>query len=526
MNRKMGVFLTLIIFLVAMPNIGYSIEEPSYRALIIGNGGYGDEDELLGPLNDINKMENALKHNYFGTNNIPFTSIVKKQDLDKATMLHSIGETFKDAKEGDISYFYFSGHGSYDSYTNTSYIIGIDGYGLSVYELERELRKIPGKVVVILDSCNSGGFINKGYNIMARNEPSKEDYIEQYNQSIIDAFSQKKRRGYLIGDKYKVITAAAKNEYSYEIYFEDGWNWGGEFTRAFVKGNGYNGEFLADANYDDNVTLEEIYYFTSRNVMESNVQVYPMKDSFIIGSKCKEEPLRNTIDWDTFYNIPLDKAWNIRFNMDLDDDSWKDRIYILDYNNHKFPIEVGKNRSEENIYIKPLINYDCNSKYSIVIRENISSKKGKKLKDRVIATFYTEEGEIYYEELSLDTVLNGHFHGYPYPSIEIAFENFFGYPTWEYFYSTDNYHIVEFNGMASRDEVPGNITIQFTVDVEEESFIVNYVDFNGEVLSRYEFDGLLGAVYDNYFNIRSNKDLKNIFSDKDDSPLLDNYIEK
>ena len=102
-------------------------------------------------------------------------------------------------------------------------------------------------------------FINKGYNIMTRNDPSKENYIEQYNQSIIDAFSQKKRRGYLIGDKYKVITAAAKNEYSYEIYFEDGWNWGGEFTRAFVKGNGYNGEFLADANYDDNVTLEEIY---------------------------------------------------------------------------------------------------------------------------------------------------------------------------------------------------------------------------------------------------------------------------
>ncbi|MCG4587383.1 caspase family protein, partial [Anaerosalibacter bizertensis] len=92
MNRKMRVFLALIIFLVAMPNIGYSIEEPSYRALIIGNGGYGDEDELLGPVNDINKMENALKHNYFGTNNIPFARIVKKQDLNKASILGSIRE--------------------------------------------------------------------------------------------------------------------------------------------------------------------------------------------------------------------------------------------------------------------------------------------------------------------------------------------------------------------------------------------------------------------------------------------------
>ena len=531
MNRKIAVILVFIFFFTIMPNTSYGIGEPNYRALIIGNGYYGFDNTLLGPPNDINKMENMLRHNYFGKDNRSFTTLTKKKDLTKSEIIHNIRENFKDTKEEDISYFYFSGHGYFDFYTNTSYIIGVDGQGLSVHELEAELRKIPGTVVIILDSCNSGGFINKGSaeiqnNNLLEEEYIEEDYTEEYNQSIINVFSQKNKRAYLLDNKYKVLTAASKNQYSYELEYLDGWGWGGEFTRAFVEGNGYNGNFLADANNDGDVSLQEIYYYAKNQVLYSNVQIYPTNDNFIIGSKYKENSMANIEFWDTFYNIPVNKSWNIKFNQKLDNFSWKNNIYILDSNHNKFPTKAVKNYDGTSINIGPLMDYDYNSVYTLVIDNNIFSEQGNKLKNKVLANFYTEEMTIDYQDICLDMVLNGYFNVHPYPSIKTAFENFFGYPTWEYFYSTDYEHVVEFNGIAYRNGIRGNFLIQFTVNPDEGSFYVNYAAFDYDTMTQYEFDRLLDAIYDNYFNPKSNVDLEDIFSNEENSPLLDNYKEK
>jgi len=34
----------------------------------------------------------------------------------------------------------------------------------------------------------------------------------------------------------------------------------------------------------------------------------------------------NTIYWDTFYDIPVNKSWNIKFNKKLDDPTWKNKV--------------------------------------------------------------------------------------------------------------------------------------------------------------------------------------------------------
>lgn len=526
MNKKISMILMFFVLFTFIPKSSFATEAPTYRALLIGNSNYQISQKLLGPPNDVLKIENALRHNYFGKDNITFSTITIKQDLTKDDMIKNIRETFKDAKEGDVSYLYYSGHGAYDSSTNTSYLMGIDECGLSVHELEMELRNIPGTIIILLDSCNSGGFINKSTKSFSENSYAEDEYIYKYNQNILDSFTNLKSRSYLTDTKYKVISSASKNQYSYEDNSSEDRKWGGEFTRAFALGNGYNGIFLADKNNDGEVTLQEIYYYTKNNVKLSNVQVYPIGDNYIIGSAIKTSPSENLIIWNAFYDVPLNKSWNIKFNMELDDDEWRDKIYILDSNKNKFPSTVSKNSDEQSISILPLKNYEYSTQYTLIIEDNIYSKNGLKLKNKIVAPFFTIEGTIDYESICLDFVQNSHFSNHPYPTILEAFNSFFYKPTWKYFYSYDNTHIVEFNGIAYKNGIPVNITVQFTVDLSNQNFDVNYAGFDNEPMTIEDFESLLNAIYNNYNNPKINIDIDEIFSNNRNSILLDNYIER
>lgn len=517
-------FLTMIALFLVIPGTSYAeTAAPTYRALLIGNSNYWDNNNLQGPTNDLVKMENALSHHYYGSNNTSFSTIKAKRDVTKQEIISSIRETFKDAQEGDISYFYYSGHGAFDYYSNSAYLIGVDGEGLGVHELEMELGTIPGTIVVVLDSCHSGGFINKELHLESSGDTVDEDYINDFNHSIVDIFAQKKSRNYLTSSKYKVITAASKYEYSYDISYLDGWGWGGEFTRAFVTGNGYNGNFTADTNLDFNITLNEIYNYASNHVKNSNVQVWPQADNFIIGSDFGDLSSDGITVWDTFIDTPIDKIWNIKFNLQLDENSWKNKIYVLDTYQNKLPTRLEKSANGQIISIIPSHNYDYSSPYTIVIENGILAASGSQHKKKVLAYFITEKNKLDYEELALNTVLSGYFYSHPYPSVQEAFESFFGYPTWDYFYSTDGSHVVEFNGNAYKNYVYGTVTIQFTVDVENESFSVNYAAFDSDPMSYYEFEGLLDVIYTNYFYPRDMNSIDDIFIDEDDSPVLDEY---
>lgn len=254
-------------------NIGdKSYGDPVYRALLIGNKEYQSGYESLeGTFNDLDRMESTLKNSYFGEKNSSFSSIVKEKDLTSREIVASIEKHLSDVKEGDITYFYYSGHGGKD-HLNRSSLVGVDRGFLSVDELERALNKIPGQKVVILDACNSGGFIAKG-------DMLGSSGLDDFNEGVIEVF--RSRLGYLNRNGYKVITAANADESSYEIKYPDGW--GGEFTRKFTDGAGYK-SLLSDMDMDGDVTLSEIYRYTRANVRESRVQVFPSNDQFVIAS--------------------------------------------------------------------------------------------------------------------------------------------------------------------------------------------------------------------------------------------------
>jgi hypothetical protein len=247
--------------------------EPVYRALLVGNSDYpGDKMDLVGPKNDINRLEKTLKTSIF-SGGTKINPIIKTENRLKADVFRDIENTFRDAKDNDVSYFYYSGHGAREE--NVSYLCTVSADKsdwISVSELERELSKIPGKKVVILDSCNSGGFIDKDFQSAGINEP------KYFNNAVINTFRQK-TRGFLNGNEFKVLTASAANEYSFESKAEAI----GRFTKALCTGCGYENKFLADKNKNGFVNLMEAYEYLEKNVSAtSHVQVYPYNDDFVI----------------------------------------------------------------------------------------------------------------------------------------------------------------------------------------------------------------------------------------------------
>lgn len=250
--------------------------DTSYRALIIGNQNYErEEDRLKGAHSDADRMKNTLSHNYFGDKNTSFESMGLEKDLRGSEILEAIGHHFSDAKEGDVSYFYYSGHGGKDL-MGRSALIGVDREFISVDEIEVALNSIPGKKVVIIDACNSGGFIRR--QTLLGGTSSVE---EEFNRGVIETFS--KRLGFLNRNQYKVITSASADETAYELRFSDGW--GGELTRHYTEGLGYNSSFKADLDGNGDVTMREAGDYLRRRVVYSNVQVFPANDSFTLASR-------------------------------------------------------------------------------------------------------------------------------------------------------------------------------------------------------------------------------------------------
>jgi hypothetical protein len=265
-----------------------------YRALLVGVGDYENNDgvtltDLDGPPYDVDRIIQVLNQCKFGSDEIGFSLIEPLKDLSatKEAIINGIASTFSGADDNDISYFYFSGHGSYTGVFENSYILPTDVDGsidsaISVDELEIALSAILGTKVVIFDSCFSGGFIGKGKGeiIISREK------LTSFNDEIINIFSQVQSKGLLTTNKYKVLTSCHYNQpcVEYSTHPVDG-NPYGLFTAAFCKGCGYDdGTYYADSDNNTKVSLQEAYSYIESTLIlsEQDVQVYPTNSTFTI----------------------------------------------------------------------------------------------------------------------------------------------------------------------------------------------------------------------------------------------------
>lgn len=276
-----------------------SVEEDIvYRALLVGVGNYENDDgvnltDLNAPPYDVNRMHQVLEQCKFGSSETEFSSIVELKDLSatKTNILNEIDSTFSDADENDISYFYFSGHGYYDTDNNLSYICPTDAAlvidlntMISVDELESHLSVIPGTKVVLLDSCFSGGFIGKGKDYLI-----DKDWLVAFNNNIVNTFSLSQAKNLLTANQFKVLTSChyyqTCSEFSPHPIDGNPFGW---FSAALCEGCGYNSfifPYPADNDKNSKVSLQEAYLYvesTLEPLEQQDVQVFPTNSTFTI----------------------------------------------------------------------------------------------------------------------------------------------------------------------------------------------------------------------------------------------------
>jgi len=265
--------------------------EVVYRALCVGVGDYisGSDNDLNAPPYDIDRICQILQQCRFGTLNTTFSNInyLKDWQATKSNILQNISSTFSGADSNDISYFYFSGHGS--RLGNVSYICPADitsfvDSAISVNELENALSAIPGIKVVFLDSCYSGGFIGKAIDTTT----ATKEKLESFNDEVINVFSQVQPKELLTTNQYKVLTSCHYYQECMELspVTPGDFDPFGVFTMALCEGCGYYGSYPADTNLDTRVSLQEAYLYVRDWVfsygVDQDVQIYPNNSTFTV----------------------------------------------------------------------------------------------------------------------------------------------------------------------------------------------------------------------------------------------------
>jgi hypothetical protein len=136
------------------------IDLPVYRAVLVA---IGYNQGLPYSVKQLNGFKTTLLHggNWKESNIVELVELKAKRD----NIFDAIQWLADEADDNDVSMFYFIGHGTGND-TNQC-IIADDG---PIYDvtLNQHLENISGSLIVIIDACRSGGFID---------ELSKEDRI-------------------------------------------------------------------------------------------------------------------------------------------------------------------------------------------------------------------------------------------------------------------------------------------------------------------------------------------------------------
>ena len=229
--------------------------KPVYRALIIAEfNRSGASNDLKFANNNVTTVNNALSRARIDGEG--YASIRKMyNNPSKASIQSAITTGFADADEDDVSVIYIVAHG-YNKSAQGGYHFGLPKYSASnpssyvrASELMGWLRQIPGNVVLILDSCHSGGFISQNTGALS----------SAGNIAVITAQAAGKRGCYYIAksDVSKSNSSSAISASTVEM-----------MTYALCYGLGVQQlntsvALQADSNGDNVVTISECFDYTS-----------------------------------------------------------------------------------------------------------------------------------------------------------------------------------------------------------------------------------------------------------------------
>ena len=276
-----------------------------YRALLIG-------EEAFDPICTRNRGDVTLMNNMLSSVRGPAGgqySITCQYDLSLTGVRNAISSAFSGADDDDVSLFFIASHGDSTSTGGDAGAISLIGSSydeqwLLISDLANALKAVPGKVIVIIETCGSGAAVYDP-DISENRYNTVRNAATSFDAEVIRAFSEADpgirvrvpgrtntkgaptpNTGELrVENKFYVLTASR--------YLEE--SWGTEngpynyFTKWLTDGIGTSGAMPADANANGEATLSELFNYVAKRGNDypfeydgktyyQHVQVYP-KDS-------------------------------------------------------------------------------------------------------------------------------------------------------------------------------------------------------------------------------------------------------
>ena len=285
--------------------------ETVYRALLIGEENFSGQSVCTRNRGDVTAMTNML-NSITGPAGGSF-SIIKKYDLSASQVLSAVKNAFSGADDDDVSLFFIATHGDVDYTGDYAGALAMSPSGsLLLKDLANALNAVPGKVIVVLESCGAGAAVYpNGGNSSNDGKTLYEDIkrrATQFDEAVIRAFSgadpgivvtlqpndvQANTGEFRVDNKFYVLTASRYQELSWGMESgksETSYNY---FTLWLTQGIGTSGAMPADANSNNQTTLDELYRYISKvgddyqfrtdgGVYYQHVQVYPADSDYVL----------------------------------------------------------------------------------------------------------------------------------------------------------------------------------------------------------------------------------------------------
>ena len=285
--------------------------ETVYRALLIGEENFSGQSVCTRNRGDVTAMTKML-NSITGPAGGNF-SIVKKYDLSASQVLSAVKNAFSGADDDDVSLFFIATHGDVDYTGDYAGALAMSPSGsLLLKDLANALNAVPGKVIVVLESCGAGAAVYpNGGNSNNDGKALYEDIkrrATQFDEAVIRAFSgadpgivvtlqpndvQANTGEFRVDNKFYVLTASRYQELSWGMESgksETSYNY---FTMWLTQGIGTSGAMPADANSNNQTTLDELYRYISKvgddyqfrtdsGVYYQHVQVYPADSDYVL----------------------------------------------------------------------------------------------------------------------------------------------------------------------------------------------------------------------------------------------------
>ena len=256
--------------------------ETVYRALLIGEENFSGQSVCTRNRGDVTAMTNML-NSITGPAGGSF-SIIKKYDLSASQVLSAVKNAFSGADDDDVSLFFIATHGDVDYTGDYAGALAMSPSGsLLLKDLANALNAVPGKVIVVLESCGAGAAVYpNGGNSNNDGKALYEDIkrrATQFDEAVIRAFSgadpgivvtlqpndvQANTGEFRVDNKFYVLTASRYQELSWGMESgksETSYNY---FTMWLTQGIGTSGAMPADANSNNQTTLDELYRYISK----------------------------------------------------------------------------------------------------------------------------------------------------------------------------------------------------------------------------------------------------------------------